>query len=307
MRVVGMVTGATVFLGLQLLVVPALRAEGTVPRSGRTQVEQFVDAHQDLISEQVLKVGSVAAKDMSGGQKFVSGFFFGKETKKDSPLLIAGSIVASPGNPAAGKVYSIRLFRAQSRIGRRDQSFARQAGSRESLNISGSAPETRTLAAGANYLDLDEGQRVLEIIATMQELLKSAPREKGETNTFGYRSRGGVLFALCGDGKNKIAVVDVGTRQDPRPIYLTSGGLQKTADLLRQAITVLQAHGAPPMIAGKVDTRSFPYSALIRFKNGNSLAATVLEFKDCAYTIATDTGHLNVHQDRIESITEQTK
>lgn len=44
--------------------------------------------------------------------------------------------------------------------------------------------------------------------------------------------------------------------------------------------------------------------SFIRFKDGSSLIGTVVELKNCIYTVATGLGSLQVHEDKVESVKE---
>jgi hypothetical protein len=136
-----------------------------------------------------------------------------------------------------------RFFKAESRIGRESVTFSRQASASELTDGSATEPAIRTEPAGSRYLDLDECDKLLDALATIRQKVEEKPVEKDETSVFTYDTRSGMRVAFAREGKKTLAAVNLGTRGDPRLVYLTPDGLTKLDRLIREAEDKLRAQG----------------------------------------------------------------
>lgn len=73
--------------------------------------------------------------------------------------------------------------------------------------------------------------------------------------------------------------------------------------LVAEPTEVPQISTIPPsVLAAMYDPRRL---SNIRFKDGSFLTGTVIELKNCIYTIATELGQLQVHESKVESLSEK--
>jgi hypothetical protein len=143
------------------------------------------------------------------------------------------------------------------------------------------------LAFSVDYVKIDDKVRV--------PLKEAQTKRAGKDNTFGM-SMGALLLGPLGLAiGGKEAKVPAGTE------FPTMVAVSTEVPITGPAVVAVVA-ASPPHPTFAFDPKR---ASLIKYKSGLTVVGTVWELKDCAYTVCTELGQMQIAQEQIESITDQ--
>lgn len=194
-------------------------------------LKEFIERNGQSTQEHLFKIGKVPARRVPGLATFALGMT-GRNTAKDPALEVFAVAFSAPSKPSEGKLYFVRLYRPESRVGHKTVTYSRRVTSSEVADGTATPEAVRTAFAGMVHLGPAEHAKLRDAISAIRKDADENKPAKGEQMTLSHEISEDLRILVFKRGGKADVGIDVGEAR----FFTTLDGLEKLGRLVGEAV-----------------------------------------------------------------------